>query len=469
MHVKLTDSCLRALEDYQLAEVSSGRKPSIKFSGYQGSISIPLGKADSGDENTAEFQLDCSAILSAGQQGEMDCIQQSVGSSDIGTLGAVTYKITVRATDDSYQMTQQRMKEAEEERKGISTKVINTPKKGSKKVFKNYKVMAAMKRQIRSGPGAKVSSGPSKTLRERVIHLLAIRPYKKPELISRLTKEGGNLKDRNSLTGILQQVAVMTDNQYKLLKHLYSEVQVETWPSYSETEKQVLRRKIKTELNDSSTVTSFSPSKTKNLETNKPQSKRLRQNEAEHSVKRPRIAHIKNNNNIIKGSLDKDSFQEEKSKFTVEKERESVEESVLDKKDDEDDEEEEAISAENSLNGLNGLDSPDFMRKYKPITTYEQRCLYKKDFNAELPEYESLKAKVDSMKKKIHDLQSKRLQFPEGTAEREALDKKIREHYHEMKKDPRWLPATKRCQELHQKLSYIKRLIADYDKSAANT
>ena len=46
--------------------------------------------------------------------------------------------------------------------------------------------------------------------------------------------------------------------------------------------------------------------------------------------------------------------------------------------------------------------------------------MYKKDFNAELPEYESLKAKVDSMKKKIHDLQSKRLQFPEGTAEREV-------------------------------------------------
>ena len=61
-----------------------------------------------------------------------------------------------------------------------------------------------------------------------------------------------------------------------------------------------------------------------------------------------------------------------------------------------------------------------FFRKYKPITTYEQRCLYKKDFNAELPEYESLKAKVDSMKEKIHDLQSKRLQFPEGTAEREV-------------------------------------------------
>jgi len=37
-------------------------------------------------------------------------------------------------------------------------------------------------------------------------------------------------------------VAVMTDNQYRLLKHLYSEVQVETWPNYSEAEKQLVRR-----------------------------------------------------------------------------------------------------------------------------------------------------------------------------------------------------------------------------------
>ena len=83
------------------------------------SISIPLRKADSGDDNTAQFQLDCSAIQSGGQQGRMDCIQQPGGSSDIRTVGTITHKINVKATDDSYQMTQQRMKEAEEERKGV--------------------------------------------------------------------------------------------------------------------------------------------------------------------------------------------------------------------------------------------------------------------------------------------------------------------------------------------------------------
>jgi len=81
------------------------------------SISIPLRK--DGDDNTAKFQLDCSAIQSGGRQGVMDCIQQPGGSSDIRTVGTITHKINVKATDDSYQMTQQRMKEAEEERKGV--------------------------------------------------------------------------------------------------------------------------------------------------------------------------------------------------------------------------------------------------------------------------------------------------------------------------------------------------------------
>lgn len=49
----------------------------------------------------------------------MDCIQQPGGSKDIRTLGTITHKINVKATDDSYQMTQQRMKEVEEERKGV--------------------------------------------------------------------------------------------------------------------------------------------------------------------------------------------------------------------------------------------------------------------------------------------------------------------------------------------------------------
>lgn len=42
--------------------------------------------------------------------------------------------------------------------------------------------------------------------RDRVIHLLALKNYKKPELLARLQKDGVNQKDKNSLGIILQQV-----------------------------------------------------------------------------------------------------------------------------------------------------------------------------------------------------------------------------------------------------------------------
>lgn len=471
VHVKLTDSCLRALEEYQSAEVSPRRKPTIQFSGYQGSVSIPL----KGDENTAKFELDCSVLQSARQQGSMDCVQQPSGSKDIRTVGTVTHKINVRATDDSYQMTQQRMKEVEEERKGVSTKVINMPKKGSKKMIKGLSihkpqnsVNSTVRRQIKSASvGVKVSSsGPSKSLRERVIHLLAVKPYKKLELISRLTKDGVNLqKDKNSLTVLLQQVAVMTDNQYRLLKHLYSEVQVETWPGYSEMDRQALRRKMKVETNDNPVVTSTS-SPPKNTQTTKQPSKRVCSSESDRSSKRQRVAHINKNNNIVmKESISKDSpiatpktspdSQSEDQSYPAVK-KEAVDSSTT-------------ANLENSINGVNSLDSPEFMRKYKPITTYEQRCSYKRDFQAEYRVYEGLKEKVDSVSTKFTELQNKRQQFPEGSEKRKDTDDEIVQLYQKIQKDTMWQQTKKQCKELHTKLTYIKGLIAAYDKSIAST
>lgn len=42
--------------------------------------------------------------------------------------------------------------------------------------------------------------------RDRIIHLLALRSYKKLEVLARLQRDGINQKDRNSLGTTLQQV-----------------------------------------------------------------------------------------------------------------------------------------------------------------------------------------------------------------------------------------------------------------------
>lgn len=56
--------------------------------------------------------------------------------------------------------------------------------------------------------------------RDRVIHLLALKAYKKPELLARLQKDGVNHKDKNSLGAILQQVRLVGASPSA---HLFSE------------------------------------------------------------------------------------------------------------------------------------------------------------------------------------------------------------------------------------------------------
>uniref|UniRef100_A0A3Q0S8W0 Elongation factor RNA polymerase II n=1 Tax=Amphilophus citrinellus TaxID=61819 RepID=A0A3Q0S8W0_AMPCI len=101
-HVKLTDSALRAFEGYQSTKVLSSW-PLIRFNGNQGKISIPR------SENSSELQTFSFYLSNVGRdnpQGSFDCIQQyitSEGSIQLDCLGGIQDKITVCATDDSYQ------------------------------------------------------------------------------------------------------------------------------------------------------------------------------------------------------------------------------------------------------------------------------------------------------------------------------------------------------------------------------
>lgn len=47
---------------------------------------------------------------------------------------------------------------------------------------------------------------PPRPLRERLVHLLALKPYRKPELLVRLIKDGLPPQDKEMLDSLLQQV-----------------------------------------------------------------------------------------------------------------------------------------------------------------------------------------------------------------------------------------------------------------------
>ncbi|RLV71549.1 hypothetical protein DV515_00017337, partial [Chloebia gouldiae] len=100
--------------------------------------------------------------------------------------------------------------------------------------------------------------------RDRVIHLLALRDYKEPELLARLQRDGVRQKDKDSLGRILQEVADLNvkDNSFSLKEHLFQSLQTD-WPGYSKTDranlKLILSRKTAPSQNPTSSRLATSP------------------------------------------------------------------------------------------------------------------------------------------------------------------------------------------------------------------
>uniref|UniRef100_A0A4W5JUZ1 Elongation factor for RNA polymerase II 2 n=1 Tax=Hucho hucho TaxID=62062 RepID=A0A4W5JUZ1_9TELE len=250
LHVKLTETAFRAIERYQTSKNVTSLRPTMQFKGLQGRIKIPRTDSPDGSQN---FDFYLSNVGKDNPQGSFECIQQYVSSSGtphLSSLGVVQDKVTVCATNDPYQVTRERMTLAEDGHKQ-GTQVL---KPGGQ--FKGKKVQIRKPAPSGSEPVAErkrsTPINPANTIRKclannpvsqrpyrnRLVHLLALRSYKKLELLARLQRDGVSQKDRCSLGSTLQQVANLNpkDNSYSLKDFVYCEVQRD-WPGYSEDDR----------------------------------------------------------------------------------------------------------------------------------------------------------------------------------------------------------------------------------------
>lgn len=263
LHVKLTETALRAIESYQNCMNVPSSRPTIQFKGLQGRIKIP--KTNSSSDTSHNFDFYLSNVGKDNPQGSFECIHQYVsssGASHLALLATVQDKVTVCATNDSYQVTRERMTQAVEDTRERGTKVIKPGGQyRGKKVhirkpaLSTPEVVPERKRSTPINPANTIrkclSSNPvsQRPFRDRIIHLLALRSYKKLEVLARLQRDGINQKDRNSLGTTLQQVANLNpkDNTYSLKDFIFRDVQRD-WPGYSEDEKvqvdRILARKL---------------------------------------------------------------------------------------------------------------------------------------------------------------------------------------------------------------------------------
>ncbi|XP_076605494.1 RNA polymerase II elongation factor ELL-like isoform X1 [Chaetodon auriga] len=266
-HVKLTDSAARAIGSFQNRKGCSSH-PTICFNGNQGRITIPC------SENRDEMRIFTFGVTNVARDnphGSFDCVQQlSTGAAEeLSCLGVIQKKMTVNATDDSYDKARQSMAQAEEETRSRGAIVI---KHGGRYQGKKVTVRApapalasltkprnsshALLSNIKKGVGAtkpkkgacasnrkSVNDVQERPLRERVTHLLALRPYKRPELILRLQKDGLTAGDKDMLHSVLMEVGQLNsrDNTFVLKDSLYKELQKD-WPGYTSGDQQLLKR-----------------------------------------------------------------------------------------------------------------------------------------------------------------------------------------------------------------------------------
>lgn len=72
--------------------------------------------------------------------------------------------------------------------------------------------------------------------------MLAVRPFKKPELVHRLINEGLRDRERGLITIVLKSIADLGDNTYKLKRRIWNDVN-DNWSFYTEQDKASLKRR----------------------------------------------------------------------------------------------------------------------------------------------------------------------------------------------------------------------------------
>ncbi|XP_051536346.1 RNA polymerase II elongation factor ELL2-like isoform X2 [Myxocyprinus asiaticus] len=301
LHVKLTESAFKALENYQNCKNAPSSQASIHFQGLQGRIKIPKTDASDGSHN---FDFYLSNFGKDNPQGSFECIHQYTSSSgvpNLSSLGTIQDKLTVCATNDSYQMTKERMTQAEEDTRKNSTKFLKPIRvQGRKPAPSAPDPVPERKQTTPINPANTIrkclTNNPvsQRPYRDRLIHLLALRSYKKLEVLARLQRDGISQKDRNSLGSTLHQVANLNpkDNSYSLKDFIFREVQRD-WPGYTEDERIQVDRILARKLGlNSESVSSSSPTKepTSPLKVQEPETDFI----DPLMSKKPRISHLSN-------------------------------------------------------------------------------------------------------------------------------------------------------------------------------
>ncbi|XP_029430860.1 RNA polymerase II elongation factor ELL3 isoform X2 [Rhinatrema bivittatum] len=278
-HLKLTDSALRSLLDFQRMQGSGSQLlwPVISFQGNQGYIKIPSASTTS-EDGVRIFAFYLSRESKDKPQSSFDCVRQGIsrlGQNQLDCVGNIQDKITICATDETYQLTRDRMSQVEKEtwsRSAIEIKpgapyrgkCVKIPKKHG--LDSSGEGCTSSKRsRVFLTPAAKKSHpAPShsepRPLRQWLLHLLALRPHRKLELLVRLERANINSRDQAEVQAALEAVGRLSprEGSYVLKEELFSQVQKD-WLGYTAEEKQQVAQILLRKQSNGVSTRAFQP------------------------------------------------------------------------------------------------------------------------------------------------------------------------------------------------------------------
>ncbi|KAG8440592.1 hypothetical protein GDO86_006369 [Hymenochirus boettgeri] len=254
-HLKLTDSAQRCLRDFQRTQTSGTclPKPVITFQGNQGYIKIPCLSSGS-DDKVRVFAFYLSRESKDKPQSSFECIRQSTswsGVKHLSCIGSIQDKITVCATDESYQLTRDRVSQVEKEtwsRAAIEIKPEASHRNKYGKIPCQNNVDTNKEESPSSDrppvfltPAAKKCNritAENRPLLDWLIHLLALKPHKKQDIILRLERTNGIYREQKDILTILDMVGQINpkDGRINLREEFYIQVRAD-WLGYSPEER----------------------------------------------------------------------------------------------------------------------------------------------------------------------------------------------------------------------------------------
>lgn len=263
--VKMTDSACRAIEEYSRNRGALSDKATIRFTDNGGCLSFPTSVKSGAATAARKFNFSITECEDPRRAPQL--IKQPTQGAEqrLETWGPISNKMQIQANDDSYETTKIRMAVAKESQKkkclleiepnqtniGRKTKVnvkvsrIKQQVPSTTSSLSSAPTSAAVDRRISCTDVAAKSSCPDitrRSIQDRLIHLLAVRLYEKPELYVKLSGQGLTKQEKGQIGIILDAITYVRDGKYHLKRHIWKDVQ-EDWPFYTEQDRESMKRR----------------------------------------------------------------------------------------------------------------------------------------------------------------------------------------------------------------------------------